>query len=93
MEHIRKMCGGKRPSLAAFLAEVPAPCAIIEKQFLLSDGKIYLEASLDKAIYYHGEDIEITVDIRNNSNKTIRRIKVGNSVFLFFFSVSPSSIT
>lgn len=82
MEHIRKMCGGKRPSLAAFLAEVPAPCAIMEKQFLLSDGKIYLEASLDKAIYYHGEEVEVSVDIRNNSNKTIKRIKVNIYIYI-----------
>jgi hypothetical protein len=35
-----------------------------------------LLASLDKAIYSHGEEIHVFVQIKNNSNKTIRRIKV-----------------
>nr|XP_022900027.1 phosrestin-2-like [Onthophagus taurus] len=72
----RSTCGGKRPSLAAFLAEVPAPRALVEKPFLLSDGKVELEARLNKGIYYHGEEIDVICNIRNNSNKAIRRVKV-----------------
>nr|XP_015839691.1 PREDICTED: arrestin homolog isoform X2 [Tribolium castaneum] len=75
-EQFRSLCGGKRPSLAAYLAGVPAPCAQVEKPFLLSEGKVHLLASLDKAIYSHGEEIHVFVQIKNNSNKTIRRIKV-----------------
>lgn len=76
LEHIKSLCSGKRPSLAAFLAEVPPPQATVEKQFLLSDGKVVLEGSLNKGIYYHGEDVQVTVNVRNNSSKTIKRIKV-----------------
>lgn len=79
------LCGGKRPSLAAYLAGVPPPRATIEKPFLLSDGKVTLSASLDKAIYSHGEHIQVNVQIFNNSNKTVRRIKVSGK---FFFSLS-----
>ncbi|XP_031334631.1 phosrestin-1-like [Photinus pyralis] len=76
IEKFEPPCGGKRPSLAAFLAQVPPPHAVVEKPFLLSDGRIELEASLDKAIYSHGEEIEITLQVRNLSSKTVKRIKV-----------------
>nr|CAH7722668.1 unnamed protein product [Callosobruchus chinensis] len=75
-EQYRSLCGSQRPSLAAFLAEVPAPKAVAEKFYMLSDGKVTLTASLDKAIYAHGEDIKVTVNIRNDSSKTVKRIKV-----------------
>ncbi|CAH0559664.1 unnamed protein product [Brassicogethes aeneus] len=78
LDRHRYLCGGKRPSLAAYLSEIPAPTATVEKPFLLSDGKVCLTASLDKAIYSHGEEIQINVKIQNNSNKTVRRIKVKN---------------
>ncbi|KAF5270285.1 hypothetical protein FQA39_LY08396 [Lamprigera yunnana] len=76
LERFEAPCGGKRPSLAAFLAQVPPPHATVEKPFLLSDGRVELEASLDKGIYSHGEEIEITVQVRNFSSKTVKRIKV-----------------
>ncbi|XP_044757226.1 arrestin homolog isoform X2 [Coccinella septempunctata] len=72
----RSLCGSKRPSLAAYLAGVPAPKAAVEKPFLLSDGKVHLTASLNKGIYSHGEEISVNVQVRNGSNKTVRRIKV-----------------
>ncbi|XP_017771215.1 PREDICTED: arrestin homolog isoform X2 [Nicrophorus vespilloides] len=75
IEQVRACCE-KRHSVAAFLAELPAPRALVEKQFLLSDGCIELEASLDKAVYHHGEEIQVMVHVRNSSNKTVRRIKV-----------------
>lgn len=75
-DYYRSLCGAKRPSLAAYLAGVPAPKAFTEKYYMLSDGKIYLTASLDKGIYSHGEEINVNVQIENNSNKTIKRIKV-----------------
>ncbi|KAK4883485.1 hypothetical protein RN001_006804 [Aquatica leii] len=76
VEKFEPPCGGKRPSLAAFLAQVPPPHASVEKPFLLSDGRVELEACLDKGIYSHGEGIEITVQVRNFSSKTVKRIKV-----------------
>ncbi|KAK9874866.1 hypothetical protein WA026_005681 [Henosepilachna vigintioctopunctata] len=74
--HYRSLCGSKRPSLAAYLAGVPAPHAAVEKPFLLSDGRVQLTASLNKGIYSHGEEIAVNVHVHNGSNKTIRRIKV-----------------
>ncbi|KAJ9574030.1 hypothetical protein L9F63_008556 [Diploptera punctata] len=39
----------------------PPPHATVEKPFLLSDGRVELEASLDKSVYSHGESIIVFV--------------------------------
>lgn len=52
------------------------PQATSEKPFLLSDGKVTLEANLDKAIYTHGDPIRVNISVRNTSKKSVRRIKV-----------------
>lgn len=52
------------------------PQATSEKPFLLSDGKVTLEANLDKAIYTHGDPIHVNISVRNTSKKAVRRIKV-----------------
>jgi hypothetical protein len=56
----------------------PPPHAAVEKPFLLSDGRVELEASLDKAVYSHGEPILVNTAVHNNSGKTVRRIKVSS---------------
>ncbi|KAL0276232.1 UNVERIFIED_CONTAM: hypothetical protein PYX00_003841 [Menopon gallinae] len=58
------------------IVEQAPPRALVDKPFLLSDGKVELEASLNKAVYNHGESVSVTVQVRNNSGKTVRRIKV-----------------
>ncbi|KAL6420196.1 hypothetical protein ACFW04_013818 [Cataglyphis niger] len=52
------------------------PHAAVEKPFLLSDGRIGLEARLDRAIYAHGDSITVHINVNNNSSKSVRRIKV-----------------
>lgn len=52
------------------------PHATIEKQFLLSDGRIALEARLDRAVYAHGDSITVDVNVTNNSSKSVKRIEV-----------------
>ncbi|KOX68836.1 Phosrestin-2 [Melipona quadrifasciata] len=56
--------------------ENAGPHAAVEKPFLLSDGRVSLEARLDQAFYAHGDSITVHVNINNNSSKTVRRIKV-----------------
>ncbi|XP_009275213.1 PREDICTED: uncharacterized protein LOC103896987 [Aptenodytes forsteri] len=34
------------------------------------------EAALDKEIYYHGEPISVNVHVTNNTNKTVKKIKI-----------------
>lgn len=46
------------------------------KEFLMSPNKLHLEASLDKELYHHGENIAVNVHITNNSNRTVKKIKV-----------------
>ncbi|XP_011168606.1 arrestin homolog isoform X2 [Solenopsis invicta] len=52
------------------------PHAVVEKPFLLSDGRVRLEAGLDHAIYEHGDSINVHVNVSNTSSKSVRRIKV-----------------
>jgi hypothetical protein len=56
----------------------PPPHAAVNKPFLLSDGRVELEASLDKAVYGHGEPILVNTAVHNNSGKTVRKIKVSH---------------
>ena len=42
----------------------------------MSPNKLHLEASLDKELYHHGEDIAVNVHIANNSNRTVKKVKV-----------------
>uniref|UniRef100_A0A8D2LLN6 Beta-arrestin-1 n=1 Tax=Varanus komodoensis TaxID=61221 RepID=A0A8D2LLN6_VARKO len=54
----------------------PQPMAETTRQFLMSDKPLHLEASLDKEIYYHGEPINVNVHATNNTNKTVKKIKI-----------------
>ncbi|KAG5673700.1 hypothetical protein PVAND_003723 [Polypedilum vanderplanki] len=52
------------------------PSIEVSKEFMLKPNKIHLEASLDKELYHHGENISVNVHIANNSSKTVKKIKV-----------------
>ncbi|XP_028277018.1 arrestin 3a, retinal (X-arrestin) [Parambassis ranga] len=52
------------------------PKAEICKSFMMSDKPVHLEASMDKDLYFHGESIPIKVKINNESNKTVKKLKV-----------------
>lgn len=52
------------------------PSAEVSKDFVLSPSKLHLEVSLDKKLYHHGENIAVNVHIANNSNRTVKKIKV-----------------
>ncbi|UYV65915.1 ARRB1 [Cordylochernes scorpioides] len=52
------------------------PSVEVSKEFMMSPNKLHLEASLDKELYHHGEDIAVNVHVANNSNRTVKRIKV-----------------
>uniref|UniRef100_A0A3Q4HUJ2 Beta-arrestin-1 n=1 Tax=Neolamprologus brichardi TaxID=32507 RepID=A0A3Q4HUJ2_NEOBR len=54
----------------------PQPTAETTRQFLMSDKPLHLEASLDKEIYYHGEPISVNVHVTNNTNKTVKKMKI-----------------
>jgi len=52
------------------------PSIEVSKEFMIKPNKIHLEASLDKELYHHGETISVNVHIANNSNRTVKKIKV-----------------
>uniref|UniRef100_A0A667ZDU2 Arrestin-C n=1 Tax=Myripristis murdjan TaxID=586833 RepID=A0A667ZDU2_9TELE len=52
------------------------PKADICKSFMMSDKPVHLEASMDKDLYFHGESIPIKIKIKNESNKTVKKIKM-----------------
>lgn len=51
------------------------PSSLVSKGFTFSQGKINLEVTLDREIYYHGEKIAASVIVSNNSRKTVKNIK------------------
>jgi arrestin-2 len=51
------------------------PSSLVSKGFTFSQGKINLEVTLDREIYYHGEKISANIVISNNSRKTVKSIK------------------
>ncbi|EFX68939.1 hypothetical protein DAPPUDRAFT_329620 [Daphnia pulex] len=52
------------------------PSVEVSKEFMMSPNKLHLEASLDKELYYHGETVAVNVHIQNNSNKSVKKVKV-----------------
>ncbi|XP_076653497.1 arrestin homolog isoform X2 [Halictus rubicundus] len=56
--------------------EINGSHAAVEKPFLFGDGRVGLEAKLDRAIYAHGDSIEVQIHVNNNSKKSVRRIKI-----------------
>ncbi|XP_057190828.1 S-arrestin a [Triplophysa rosa] len=52
----------------------PAPRVETNRDFLMSDKPLHMEASLEKQTYYHGEPINVRVKINNDSNKNVRNI-------------------
>lgn len=52
------------------------PMIEVSKDFMMSPNKLNLEVSLDKELYHHGESIAINVHVSNNSNRTVKKIKI-----------------
>jgi len=52
------------------------PKADICKSFMMSDKPVHLEASLEKDLFLHGEAIPIKIKINNESNKTVKKLKI-----------------
>merc|ERR1711970_906354 len=51
------------------------PSTLVSKGFTLSNGKLNLEVTLEKDIYYHGEQVTANLNISNGSRKTVKSIK------------------
>jgi len=51
------------------------PSTLVSKGFTLSPGKLNLEVTLDKEIYYHGEQVTASLNINNCSKKSVKNVK------------------
>jgi len=51
------------------------PQTLVSKGFTLSPGKMNLEVSLDKDVYFHGQNVEAKVSVNNASKKTVKNMK------------------
>lgn len=51
------------------------PSTLVSKGFTLSSGKLNLEVTLERDIYYHGEQVVANLGINNCSRKTVKNIK------------------
>nr|XP_053653421.1 phosrestin-2-like [Cherax quadricarinatus] len=52
------------------------PMVSCTKEFLLSPGKLHLNVILDRQIYYHGEAVNVQVNVINNCNKQVKKVQV-----------------
>ncbi|KAM4556194.1 S-arrestin a isoform 2-T5 [Fundulus diaphanus] len=50
------------------------PSVETTKDFVMSDKPLHVKVHLDKELYYHGETIQVHVNITNHSNKNIKNI-------------------
>ena len=57
-----------------------SPTATADKGFMCVAGKVSVECTLDREVYYHGEELPIKVAISNNSSKSVKsiRVQIGN---------------
>ncbi|KAK7078648.1 Arrestin (or S-antigen), C-terminal domain [Halocaridina rubra] len=51
------------------------PSTLVSKGFALSSGKINMEVTLDKELFYHGEQVKANLSINNGSKKTVKNMK------------------
>lgn len=51
------------------------PSTLVSKGFALSPGKLNLEVTLERDMYYHGEQVTANLQITNCSRKTVKGIK------------------
>ncbi|CAM4549052.1 unnamed protein product [Leuciscus chuanchicus] len=52
------------------------PSAETTCEFVMSDKPLHMRVSLEKETYYHGEMINISVDIDNSSNRNVKDVSV-----------------
>lgn len=73
---IRKISYAPPPNEAQSPPERSQPSIEVSKEFTFSPNKLHLEVSLDKELYYHGESLAVNVHVANNSNRTVKKIRV-----------------
>jgi arrestin-2 len=49
---------------------------MVSKGFTFSSGKLNLQLTLDRELFYHGEQIRFNVNVKNESKKTVKGLLV-----------------
>jgi Arrestin (or S-antigen), C-terminal domain len=49
---------------------------MVSKGFTFSSGKLNLQVTLDRELFYHGEPIKINLSVKNESKKTVKSVTV-----------------
>ena len=52
---------------------------MVSKGFTFSPGKLNLQVTLDRELFYHGEAIRFNVQVKNESKKTVKGLQVNLS--------------
>jgi hypothetical protein len=63
-------------SSCSLLIYFQGPQGSVDKPFLWTEGRVNLKASLNKSAYTHGENVNVTIDVKNDSRKVVRKIRV-----------------
>merc|ERR1711990_844485 len=67
--------GIRKAQYASLDTKQRSPTSTAEKGFMFGSGKLVVEASLDREVFYHGEDLPIHISINNNSKKCVKNIR------------------
>ena len=54
------------------------PSTMVSKGFTFSSGKLNLTLTLERELFYHGEQIRFDVNVKNESKKTVKSLMVIN---------------
>uniref|UniRef100_A0A3P8U6T5 Beta-arrestin-1 n=1 Tax=Amphiprion percula TaxID=161767 RepID=A0A3P8U6T5_AMPPE len=60
----------------------PQPTAETTRQFLMSDNLYTWRPLWTRRIYYHGEPISVNVHVTNNTNKTVKKMKISGGTWM-----------
>ena len=52
------------------------PSTMVSKGFTFSSGKLNLQVTLDRELFYHGEPVKINLAVKNESKKTVKSVTV-----------------
>ncbi|KAK2714947.1 arrestin homolog [Artemia franciscana] len=66
----------RKVQYAPSLRSQKQPSTLVSKGFTFSSGKLNMEVTLDKELYYHNEPVGVNILVTNNSKKTVKNIQV-----------------
>ena len=59
------------------------PSTMVSKGFTFSNGKLNLQLTLERELFYHGEEVRFNVNVKNDSKKTVKGLMV-NQYWIHF---------